>query len=79
MSKLDTIEKIRDYLESELGIETFLRVYPIIKSFGDDILFTDKLSEVRASLEHLIPHETVDRLHIQFITLVFFELEMDKN
>ena len=79
MSKLDTIEKIRDYLEGELGIETFMRVYPIIKEFGDDILFMDKIGELRDSLAHLISGETLDRLHIQFSTLVFYELEMEKN
>ena len=47
MSKLDTVEKIRDYLESELGVDILMKVYPIIKSFGDDILFMDKISELK--------------------------------
>ena len=79
MSKLDTIEKIRDYLERELGVDTFLQVYPIIKECGDDILFIDKIGELKESLKHILPPEVVERLHIQFSTLVFYELEMEKN
>lgn len=47
MSKLDTIEKIRDYLETELGVDKLMKIYPIIKSFGDDILFMDKIGELK--------------------------------
>ena len=79
MSKLDTIEKIRDYLEKELGVDTFVSVYPIIKEFGDDILFIDKIGELKDSLKHILSAEVVERLHIQFSTLVFYELEMEKN
>ena len=79
MSKLDTVEKIRDYLESELGVDILMKVYPIIKSFGDDILFMDKISELKQKLSHLIDGKTVDRLHITFSTLVFYELEIENG
>lgn len=53
-------------------------MYPIIKSFGDDILFMDKIRELKSKLAHLITSEQVDRLHITFSTLVFYELEIEK-
>ena len=46
MSRLASIEQIREYLEGELGIDVLMKVYPIIKEFGDDILFVDKLQDL---------------------------------
>ena len=43
MSKLSSVEQIREYLEGELGAGKLKNIYPIIKGFGDDILFMDKL------------------------------------
>lgn len=57
MSKLGSIEKIREYLENELGSHLLIKVYPIIKSFGDDILFTDKIPELKNQLKHLLSSE----------------------
>jgi len=79
MSKLSSIEKIREYLSAELGDQLLIKVYPIIKEFGDDILFTDKIPLLKEKLEHLLSGEQVDRLHIYFSTLVFYELEMEKT
>ena len=79
MSKLGSIEKIREYLESELGSSLLIKVYPIIRSFGDDILFADKIPELKDQLKHLLSSEKVDNLHIYLSTLVFYELEMEKT
>jgi hypothetical protein len=38
MSKLSSVERIREFLEQELGIDKLKKVHPILKSFGDDIL-----------------------------------------
>jgi hypothetical protein len=78
MSKLGSAERIREYLENELG-EKMFEVYPIIKDFGDDILFNDKIQDIKANLAHLISGKEVDKLYIYFSTLVFYELEMDKS
>lgn len=43
MSKLSSVERIREYLESEIGSDLLKKVHPIIKNFGDDILFMDKI------------------------------------
>jgi hypothetical protein len=48
MSKLSSVERIREYLESELGIDILIKIYPIIKSFGDDILFMDKINDLKS-------------------------------
>ena len=50
MSKLSSVEQIREYLESELGADKLKKVHPIIKGFGDDILFMDKLQDLKQQL-----------------------------
>ena len=39
---MQSIESVRQYLEVELGEECLMKAYPILVSFGDDILFEDK-------------------------------------
>lgn len=46
-SKLGSVEQIREYLEKELGLDTFMQIYPVIKAFGDDILFSEKVPELK--------------------------------
>ena len=41
-SKMQSIEHIREYLEQELGEETLMQAYPVLRDFGDDILFEEK-------------------------------------
>ena len=79
MSKLCSVERIREYLEQELGPELLMKVYPIIKDFGDDILFMDKIQDLKDQLKHLLSGAQVDKYHITFSTLVFYELEIEKN
>ena len=40
--KLGSIASIRDYLEAEIGQERLYQAYPILRDFGDDILFEEK-------------------------------------
>lgn len=49
-SKLGSVEQIREYLEKELGDETFRKIYPVLKAFGDDILFSEKVPELKQKL-----------------------------
>jgi len=49
-SKLGSVEQIREYLEKELGLDTFKRIYPVLKAFGDDILFSEKVPELKQKL-----------------------------
>ena len=78
MSKLCSVEQIREYLESELGAPLLMKIYPIIKAFGDDILFTDKIQDLKDQLKPHLTGQQVDRYHIMFSTLVFYELEIEK-
>ena len=78
MSKLCSVEQIREYLESELGTPLLMKIYPIIKAFGDDILFTDKIQDLKDQLKPHLTGQQVDRYHIMFSTLVFYELEIEK-
>ena len=41
-SKMDSFERVKEYLEEELGTETLNKAYPILRDFGDDILFDEK-------------------------------------
>ena len=54
-------------------------MYPIIKGFGDDILFADKMADLKQQLSHLLTSEQVDTYHQSFATLVFYELEIEKS
>ena len=54
LSKLSSVEQIREYLEAEIGVDVLKQVHPIIRSFGDDILFTDKMLELKQRLSHLL-------------------------
>jgi hypothetical protein len=78
MSKLCSVERIREYLEAELGADLLLKVHPIIKNFGDDILFMDKIQDLKDQLKHLLTSQQVDKYHITLSTLVFYELEIEK-
>ena len=79
VDKLSSIERIRQYLESEIDKRVLEQVYPIIKSYGDDILLQDKMPELKQSLKHLISGELVDKYHQFFATYVFYQLEMEKS
>jgi hypothetical protein len=78
LSKLSSVEQIKEYLGSELGKDTLDKILPIIKAFGDEILFVDKLPELKDQLAHLLPAKQVDKHHQSFATLVFYELEVEK-
>mmetsp|Transcript_26906 Transcript_26906/g.41002 ORF Transcript_26906/g.41002 Transcript_26906/m.41002 type:complete len:160 (+) Transcript_26906:3487-3966(+) len=78
-SRLGSIEQIREYLEGEIGIDLLMKVYPIITEFGDDILFADKVPELKDQVSHLLSESQVDRYLIYFSTLVFYELELEKS
>lgn len=72
LSKLSSVEQIKAYLEKELGKDKLDKIVPIIKEFGDDILFVDKLPELKNQLAHLLTAKQVDQHHQSFATLVFY-------
>ena len=62
-SKFESIESLRSFLEDELGEESLMKAYPILKDFGDNILFDDKLPELRQKLEGIISPTLLSKLH----------------
>ena len=40
-NKMTEIDHVMDYLEGELGEANLKKLYPILKDFGDDILFVE--------------------------------------
>ena len=56
-SKLDSIATIRDYLETELGQDRLYQAYPVLRDFGDDILFEEKTQELIEKLEFVMTEE----------------------
>ena len=79
LSKLSSVERIREYLEEEIGIDLLLKIHPVLKSFGDDILLAEKMVELKQSLKPYLSGDKVDRYHQYFATLIFYELEMEKS
>ena len=71
---LSSAERIRAYLTKELGSELLDQIHPILKSFGDDILLTDKFQDLQKKLSPLVSSEQVAKYYQYFATLVFFEL-----
>ena len=78
-SKMSSIETIKSYLDSVLGAEKVAKLLPIIQSFGDDILNADGIPELKSRLAHIIKGADVDKYHQYFATLVFYELEIEKQ
>jgi hypothetical protein len=38
-SRMHSIENVREFLESEIGEELLLKVYPVLLDIGDDVFF----------------------------------------
>lgn len=63
VDNLSSSERIRTYLEEQLGTSLLDQIYPIIKAFKDDILFSEKMGELQDKLKHLITPEQVNEYH----------------
>ena len=79
IDNLSSAERINSYLNSELGSTLFDKIHPVIKAFGDEILLADKMNELKHKLKPYLSESQVDKYHQYFATLVFFELEDEKN
>lgn len=54
ISKFTSVEQYRDFLEKELGEEKLMKAYPILKEFGDNILFFEKTTELERILSGVL-------------------------
>lgn len=59
--KLGSIASIRDFLEDELGQERLYQAYPVLRDFGDDILFEEKSDDLVAKLGHILTKAEVKK------------------
>lgn len=75
VSKMTDIESVRDYLENELGEETLMRVYPILRDFGDDILFVEKTNKLCKKVADYLTPEQVVKYQNFFALLIFYDME----
>lgn len=78
LSRYNTIERIKDYLEQEIGKEMLDKAHPILKEFGDEILYESNIPLVIDKLDGILSEEEVVQYLHFFATLVFFENEQDK-
>lgn len=78
LEKYNTIDRIKEYLEDEIGKDVLEKAHPILKEFGDDILYQNNIPEVTKKLKGILSEdEVIKNLHF-FATLVFFENEREK-
>lgn len=79
VENLSSSEQIRTYLEGQLGLHLLDQIYPIIKSFEDNILLSDKIGELQGKLKHLITPQQVNQYYNHFATWVFYEMQKDRS
>ena len=77
--KLDSITAIRDYLESELGQDRLFQAYPVLRDFGDDILYDEKSAELIEKLEHVMTEAEVMKYRNFFALLIFHDMQVESN
>ena len=75
ISKMQDIEGVRAYLEKELGDDTLMNVYPILRDFGDDILFVEKTDILCKKVSKYLTKQQVEKYQNFFAILIFYELE----
>ena len=72
--KIDSIAAIRDYLEQELGRGRLYQAYPVLRDFGDDILFEEKSADLIDKLEFVMTEPEVLRYRNFFALLIFHDM-----
>ena len=78
LTRYNTIERVRDYLEQEIGEEILSKAHPILKEFGDDILYENNIPLVIRKLEGILSRDEVMQYLHFFATLIFFEMEAER-
>jgi hypothetical protein len=77
MSRMHSIEHVREYLESEIGEELLLKVYPKLLDVGDDVFLEENTELLCVMLEGLLEREKVQKYTPFFATLIFFEKQAE--
>mmetsp|Transcript_38722 Transcript_38722/g.38271 ORF Transcript_38722/g.38271 Transcript_38722/m.38271 type:complete len:271 (+) Transcript_38722:568-1380(+) len=69
----NTFDRIKEYLEEEIGEEILTKAHPILKEFGDDILYEKNIPKVVEKLSGIVKEDEVIKYLHFFATLIFFE------
>lgn len=77
ISKMSSVEQYRDFLEKELGEEKLMRAYPLLKEFGDKILFFEKTAELECILSGVLTTNEIRKYQPHFATWIFMELQAE--
>lgn len=70
---MHSIEHVREYLESEIGEEVLLKIYPLLLDVGDDIFVEENTELLTIMLKDLLSADKVRKYINFFATLIFFE------
>ena len=74
---MDSISAIRDYLERELGQQRLYQAYPVLRDFGDDILYEEKSAELIEKLAFVMNEQEVAKYRNFFALLVFHDMQVE--
>lgn len=70
---MNSIEHVREYLESEIGEDLLMKVYPRLLDVGDDIFLEQNTEMLSIMLKDLMSAKDVRKYLPYFSTLIFFE------
>lgn len=79
MSRMHSIEHVREYLEGEIGEELLMKVYPRLLDVGDDVFLEENTEMLCIMLKDLLSEEMVKKYMAFFATLIFFEKQSEAN
>ena len=78
IAQLQTIELLREYLETQLGGDKLMKIYPVLLDIGDEI-FKQDADWLAVQLREFLPADQVVRYAPSLMTLVFFEKQAEAN
>jgi hypothetical protein len=77
ISRFTSVEQYRDFLEKELGEERLMQAYPLLKEFGDNILFFERAPELERILSGILTVQEIKKYQPHFATWIFMELQAE--
>ncbi len=57
VSKMHSIEHVRELLEREIGEESLMKIYPLLLDIGDDVFYEENTEMLVVKLKHLLPED----------------------
>ena len=77
--KIKSIQDIRKFLEEKLGQETLYKAYPVLRDFGEKILFEEYFEDLVEKCDGILTREQIREHHNFFLLMVFHDMEVDKH